>query len=717
MIFQCRPSSNFIRIFFFFALQVILSFGTAAELPFPALQKIKAEELQPMAERAIQQYFHEIQDVIATPKNQRTFENTLLRMDMAQGKLERILSLIYFVQDMSTLPESRQKAREVNDWMTAQLAPVSYNVDLYEALKQGVPQNPLQKKLYQKTMDAYRRLGIDQPVDVRDQLAQLNTKVEELFNQYSKNLSEDETLLVLKAEELSGIPSTELSKLPRNSEGQVAIRRQMMASYGVLMEYLSNSVVRKKVYDFFQASGGPANLALLDQILQMRQKVAQILGYPNFATMNLENRMAKKPEAVFQFLSEVQKAAQPIRQKEIQDLKRWRAWKDQVSEENQLEPWDIAFYKRRFLEERLAYDPLKVKEYLPAEEVISGAIKIFADFHRLRIQEIRDGELWDPLVRVYSVSTRSGGKVLAHLYLDLFQRPGKSPGAYAASASPYISTGRRVLPYTLIKGNFAQPPPAGQPHLLTLNEVTTLFHELGHAMHGMLTKVPYPSMAGTSVKRDFVELPSQLMENWVFDRKVFHQISGHYTDFSKKLPDEIFEKIEKNNLAFQGMMKSRQVLLARLDMALHSSSAPVDILQTYRDLHQQIMLEPAAESSLMPANFSHLHGYAAGYYSYMWADRIVFDAFSRFEKEGLMNPSTAYDFRTKILERGDLEDPAVMMKNFLGYESEGKAFFDHIHRSGEIDWFPPAKSMGKSTGGVDSVAARGSILGCDQIFH
>ncbi len=413
----------------------------------------------------------------------------------------------------------------------------------------------------------------------------------------------------------------------------------------------------------------------------MRHQRANLLGYKTHAHFVLEERMAKNPETVQTFLNDILEKAKPAAQAEFGNLKQFAKDLDGI---DQLQKWDSAYYSEKLKQKLFNLDDEKLKPYFKLENVINGAFTVAEKLFGLQFEEINTIDKYHDDVLTYKV-TNTEGDYISILYADFFPRPGKRNGAWMTSYKPqYVKDGENSRPHISIVCNFTKPTKS-KPSLLTFNEVTTLFHEFGHALHGMLANTTYPSLSGTSVFWDFVELPSQVMENWCYEKEALELFATHY-ETGEVIPMELVEKIKESATFHEGMQTLRQLSFGLLDMSWHAGESP-ETIKNVKDFETQAFentkLYPDVAENCMSTSFSHIFqgGYSSGYYSYKWAEVLDADAFEYFKEEGIFNSEVAQKFKDNVLSQGGTEDPMTLYKRFRGKEPQPEAL---LRRAGLI---------------------------------
>ena len=581
--------------------------------------------------------------------------------------------------------------------LTAYNSEMGQNRPLFERVKQladsaefTVLNGPRQQAIRHMLRD-FTLSGVALEGDDAARFSAIAQRLSELSTAFSNNVldaTDGWEKHIESAEDLAGVPATVLDNLRESAsvKGYSGYRLSLdIPSYLPIMQYADNRALREELYQAYvtRASAlGPQagkwdNGPLMLEILQLRQEQAKLLGFSNYAAYSLASKMAESNQQVIGFLEELAVASKPMAEREFAELQVFAA-DHGVSD---LQAWDVAYFSEKLKEASFAISQEALRPYFPAEKVISGLFKITGQLFDIEIAAVDAVDLWHEDGQCYRISR--GGEVLAHFYLDLYARNNKRGGAWMANAR-----GRRILddgtvqqPVAFLVCNFS-PPTSERPSLLTHNEVTTLFHEFGHGLHHMLTQIDCLSVSGISgVAWDAVELPSQFLENWCWEKSVIPDISAHYQS-GEALPVDMLDKLLAAKNFQSGMQMLRQIEFSLFDFSLHmqadiSSEGEVDaVLQTIRE--RVAVFQPPVFNRFQNS-FSHIFagGYAAGYYSYKWAEVLSADAFSLFEEQGVMNPEVGEKFRREILERGGSEEAAVLFKNFRGRAPANDALLRH----------------------------------------
>jgi len=547
--------------------------------------------------------------------------------------------------------------------------------------------SPEGKRYLERLIRNGKRNGLDLSSDVQNKIKNIKRKMSELSIDYSKNLNEEKTTLEFSREEMGGVTEDFLAGLSKNEENgkfQVTLK---YPHYFPVQKKCHVVETRAKMEKAFHSRCLAENTAILEDLIRLRKEQAFLLGYATHADFILDIRMAKNPAQVKEFLQDLRAKLQPLKDKEFTkflEFKAEEAAKHGFENDGKINPYDLRYYMT-LVEERLyAVDQNLLKEYFPLATVTEGLLSIYQKLLNLKFSLIPDAAVWHEDVTMYSVRDADSDALLGYFYLDLHPREGKYGHAAVFPLQPSClkADGERQAAVVAMVANFSKPT-ADRPALLLHDEVVTFFHEFGHVMHGICAQTDYALFAGTRVERDFVEAPSQMLENWCWEKEPLTEMSGHYKDGSA-IPDELLDKLIASNKANAGIFNLRQILLGTFDQTIHTgaasadaaSDAGVDTAAVFSDLGAQIMGIPATPGTNMAASFGHLAGgYDAQYYGYMWSEVFSMDMFtSRFKAEGVMSSSVGGDYRRYILKPGGSIDAAEMLRNFLGREPKSDAF-------------------------------------------
>ncbi|MEX1382162.1 M3 family metallopeptidase [Lutibacter sp.] len=648
--------------------------------------KIKNEHFKPAFIAGIKISKEEI-DQIANNKAVPTFENTIAALEFCSEKLDRISSVFFNLNSAETNDEIQQIAQEVSPMLSEFSNDITLNEELFNRvqllydIKDELNLTPEQDMLLNKKYKSFVRNGANLEIHKKDELRKIDTELSKLKLKFGEHVLAEtnafELHLTIK-NELAGLPESvieaaALNAKQKNKEGWVITLDY--PSYVPFMMYAEDRNLRKKLAIAFGAKAFKNNKYDNQQIVldiaNYRHKRAVLLGYKSHAHFVLEERMAENPENVTTFLNDILEKATPAAKKEFDQLSEI-AKKDGIT---QLEKWDSSYYSEKLKKELFDLEEEKLKPYFKLENVIAGVFEISTKLYDLQFEEIYNIDTYNKDVKTYKV-TDTSGNFIAILYADFFPRPGKRNGAWMTTfKGQWVKDEENSRPHISIVCNFTKPTET-KPSLLTFNEVTTLFHEFGHALHGMLANTIYPSLSGTNVYWDFVELPSQLFENWCYQKEALNLFAKHF-ETNELIPMELIDKIKKSSNFMEGMHTVRQISFGLLDMDWHSKN-PSDIknvkefeLTSFKNTN----LFPDVKENCMSTSFSHIFqgGYSAGYYSYKWAEVLDADAFALFLEKGIFDKETARKFKSFVLEKGGTENPMKLYKLFRGKKPDNAA--------------------------------------------
>ncbi|NDI97676.1 M3 family metallopeptidase [Flavobacterium sp. LaA7.5] len=649
--------------------------------------KIKNEDYLPAFKEGIASAKAEI-DAIVNNASAPTFENTIVAMSFSGDMLDRISSIFFNLHSAETNDEIQKIAQEVSPLLSEFGNDVRLNKELFEKVKavynkkDSLDLTTEQQTLLDKTYKSFSRNGANLPEDKKTKLREIDKELSKLSLQFGENvLAETHAfhLHITEEKDLSGLPEGVIEaaqETAKSMEKQGWVFTLDYPSYIPFMTYADNRELRKKLALAFGAKGFQKNeydnQEIVLQIVKLRHERAQLLGYRSHADFVLEERMAESPEKVKSFLNDLLEKAKPAAQKEFEEL---AAFAKELDGIDQLEKWDGAYYSEKLKQKLFNLDDEKLKPYFQLEKVLNGAFTIAGKLYGLRFEEVQDIDKYHKDVTIYEVKGENN-ELVAVFYADFFPRKGKRNGAWMTSyKSQYIKNGINERPHVSIVCNFTKPTET-KPSLLTFNEVTTLFHEFGHALHGMLANTVYPNLSGTSVYWDFVELPSQVMENWCYEPEALELFAHHYkTD--EMIPMEYIAKIKESASFQEGMATLRQLSFGMLDMGWHSfdPTGIVDVKTFELEQFAATQLYPDVAENAMSTAFSHIFqgGYSSGYYSYKWAEVLDADTFELFQEKGIFDAATAASFKENILSKGGTEHPMTLYKRFRGQEPKPEA--------------------------------------------
>ena len=649
--------------------------------------KIKTEDFLPAFKKAIENAKAEIDD-ITNNDEAPTFQNTIEALDYSGEELDRISSIFFNLNSAETNDDIQKIAQEVSPLLSEFSNDITLNEDLFKRVKAvydskyKLDLTTEQETLLDKKYKSFSRNGANLPEDKKQKLRAIDKELSQLKLKFGEHvLAETNKFEMLLTDEadLSGLPegAKEAAKqLAESKEKDGWLITLDYPSYIPFMTYADNRELRERLSKAFGSKGfhndNLDNQDVVLKIANLRFERAQLLGYKTHAHFVLEERMAETPEKVNEFLNELLDKAKPAAQEEFEKLEAFAKETDNI---DQLQKWDSAYYSEKLKQKLFDLDDEKLKPYFKLENVINGAFTVANKLFGLQFEEIDDIDKYHDDVLTYKV-TDSEGELVSIFYADFFPRSGKRNGAWMTSYKPQmIKNGINERPHVSIVCNFTKPTKS-KPSLLTFNEVTTLFHEFGHALHGMLANTTYPSLSGTSVYWDFVELPSQVLENWCYEEESLKLFATHY-ETGEVIPMELVEKIKASSTFHEGMQTLRQLSFGLLDMSWHGVDPTkiTDVKAHEVEAFGETKLYPEVEENCMSTAFSHIFqgGYSSGYYSYKWAEVLDADAFEYFKQEGIFNKTVADKFKTFVLSQGGTENPMDLYKKFRGQEPQPEA--------------------------------------------
>lgn len=647
------------------------------EAPF---SKIKDAHFKPAIEAAIETARHEI-DKITTQDETPSFDNTIAALDFSGQHLSRVTSIFFNLNSAETTPQIQKIAQEVSPLLSKFSNDLLLNEALYQRVKvvynkkKSLSLTAEQQTLLEKTYKNFTRNGAGLPKEKQDRLRQIDEALSKLSLKFGEHVLAETnayTLHLTEEKEVSGLPESAkkaAAALAKKRGESGYIFTLQYPSYLPFMKFADNRELRKTLAiaagaKAFQDNDHNNEQVVLD-IVKLRYERAQLLGYDNHAHFVLEERMAKTPEKVQVFLEDLLAKSKPAAEREFEELEAFAKAEDGI---DQLQKWDKAYYAEKLKKKKFDLDDEDLKPYFKLENVIDGAFLVAKKLYGLAFKEVQDVDKYHEEVKTYRVYD-ADDKYVALFYADFHPREGKRGGAWMTTyRDQLIKDGHNQRPHVSNVCNFT-PSTEAEPSLLTFTEVTTLFHEFGHGLHAMLANTTYPSLSSPNVLWDFVELPSQVMENWCYEPEALQLFARHYqTD--AVIPEELIEKIKAAANFNEGMFTVRQLSFGLLDMAWHAvNPSEISDIKAYElKAFQPTQLFPDIPNNCMSASFPHIFqgGYSAGYYSYKWAEVLDADAFAYFKENGIFNADIAAKFKEHILSKGGTEDPMVLYQRFRG---------------------------------------------------
>ena len=661
---------------------LLRKFDTPFEVP--PFDQIKIEHYTPAFEAGMAEQKSEI-DAIVSNSEAPTFSNTIEALEYSGSTLKNVATIFFNLNSANTSDDMQVIAQEIAPKLSAHEDDIKLNKNLFARIKKVYEQkaslnlNEEQAKLLEETYKSFVRGGAAIASESEARFRAINEQLSVLTLQFGQNvLSENNAyaLIVDKKEDLAGLPDNLIYSAAEEAEargqkGKWAFTLQN-ASVMPFLQYADNRKLREEIFKAYmrRANQGDSldNKSIISSITKLRAERAQLLGYENHAAFVLEERMAKTPQQVNQLLDQLWKAALPVAQKEEKDL---QALVDREGGNFKLESWDWRYYAEKLRKEKYDFDEAELKPYFALDNVTKGVFDVCQKLFGLQFVERKDLPVYHEECVTYEVKEANGDHV-GILYMDFHPRESKRGGAWMTSyRSQSRKDGKMIHPVISIVCNFTKPT-ADEPALLTFDEVTTYFHEFGHALHGLLSNTNYESLSGTNVPSDFVELPSQIMENWAGENSVLKMFAKHYKT-GEVIPDALLDKRKKAGLFDQGFATGEYLAASILDMQYHmlkSGDSIADIQSFEQNAMQKIGLMTSIPPRYKSTYFQHIFagGYSAGYYSYIWSAVLDADAFEVFKQKGLFDKGSADSFRKNVLERGGTADPMELYKKFRGAE-------------------------------------------------
>ena len=655
----------------------------------PPFNSIKTEHYKPAMLYAIEQAKQEVNAIIVN-RARPDFENTIVALERAGGLLNRISGVFFNINECMTSDQLQQIYMEIIPDLTAYGNDVSMNPLLFAKVKEVYDQRDdialttEQRMLLEKTYKSFIRSGALLEGAAKEEYRKVSEELSMLTNQYQMNVLAEQNaffLNITNKKDLAGLPDYVIAAAREEAKA----RKQkgwtftlQYPSFSPFMQYADNRDLREKMWraSAFEANNNndKDNKEIARKIANLRLRMAQLLGYSSYAEYALEERMAQNPQTVNKFINDLFEASMPFAEKEMKEVQDCANAHGFVG---QIQRWDFSYWSEKLKNDKYAMDPNMFKPYFKLENVKKGVFDLADRLYNIEFRENKQIEKYHPDVTVYEVYDKADGKFLAVLYMDFFPRESKRSGAWmTAFREQYIDeNGNDVRPLIQLVCNFTKPT-SKEPSLLTFDEVNTFLHEFGHCLHGIFASGTYQSISGTSVYRDFVELPSQIMENFATEKEFLDMFAVHYKT-GEKIPQELIDKLIASQRYLAGYMSVRQLSFGMIDMAWHTITSPYtgDVIAMEKNAIAKTELMPVVENSVMTTSFGHIFagGYAAGYYGYKWAEVLDADAFAAFKEKGIFNREVSTSFRKNILSQGGKKHPMELYKAFRGHEPTNEA--------------------------------------------
>ncbi len=666
-----------------------------SRIGFPIqFDRIRAEHVEPAIGALLGESRRNLES-LAAGNGERTFLNTMEPLDVLTERLDNSMGVVRHLEAVATYPELRAAYNAVQPGVSAFYSGVPLHEGLWRALQdysvaeEASRLTGVRRRFLVKTLAEFRRHGADLDPSGKKELEAIDVELAELTMHFAENALDATNAFELVIEDASALAGLPESAIEAARESAAAKKRKgwrftlQAPSYLAVMTYLDDARVREQIYRAHstRAAGGKFdNTGKIQRILELRRAKARLLGYRDFADLVLEDRMARSGERAQAFLSELRAKTESHFRRENEELLTFRRELEGPGAP-ELEPWDVAYYAEKLRQARFDFNEEDLRPYFPLARVVSGLFELVNRLYGIRVVEEEGVPVWDPKTKYYKVLDIDGS-LLGAFYADWYPRENKRGGAWMdAFLTGKPRNGGWDPHLGLICGNL-NPPAGGKPALLTHRDVETIFHEFGHLLHHLLTRVPIRSLAGTNVAWDFVELPSQIMENWCWEREALDLFAAHWKT-GEPIPDELFRKMKRARTFRAANAQMRQLGFGFLDLALHREYTPErdgDLQRYARNILDRFSPARLPEDHSMITAFTHLFadpvGYAAAYYSYKWAEVLDADAFTRFRDAGIFSREVGAEFREKILSRGDSAEPGELYRDFMGREPDMTALLE-----------------------------------------
>lgn len=660
-------------------------FFSEYKTPFqaPPFEQIKNEHYMPAFQEGMKLHKQEIDAIVNNPEKP-TFENTIEALEKSGSQLEKVSNVFYNLYSAHTNDQIQSLSKEIAPQLSKHSDEINFNEKLFGRIKELYGQidklnfTAEQKILLDSYYKDFVRRGANLNKADKEKLGKINEELSLLSLKFSENVLKETNsfeLVIDNEKDLEGLPETVRASAKASAETKGYQNKWLFTldkpSLIPFLQYSGNRSLREKMFNGYINRGDNNNAAdnkeNVAKIVNLRIRRANLLSYKTHADFVLDENMAKEPKKVYDLLNQLWSPALKMAKKEAVELQKMI---DKEGNSFKLEPWDWWYYAEKLRKEKYDLDEEMLKPYFKLENVINGVFTVTGKLYGLQFVERKDVPVYHPDVKVFEVKDADGSHV-GILYTDYFPRESKRAGAWMNNYRNQTKyNGQRVAPIICNVGNFSKPT-GDKPALLSVDEVNTLFHEFGHALHGLLGNTVYPKLSGTSVARDFVELPSQIMENWAMHPEVLKMYAKHY-ETGEVIPDALIEKLEKSELFNKGFESTEFYAAALLDMDWHTLTevSEIDVNKFESESLKKIGLIPEIVVRYRSPYYSHIFsgGYSAGYYSYTWAEVLDADAFEAFKEKGIFDKETAMSFRKNILEKGGSEDPMVLYKRFRGSE-------------------------------------------------
>jgi len=650
------------------------------DVPF---DRIKAEHVEPAITELIKRSEAALDAIEQAP---RTYDTTLGALESATEQLELSMSVVEHLESVATTPELRDAYNAIMPGVSAFWSSIALRDGLYRALvelsetPEAAALEPTRRRLLDKTLADFRRQGAQLPPEDKQRLKDIDRELSVVTTRFSQNVLDSTNAFELVIEDearLSGLPESAraMAREAAEAKGKPGYRFTLQApSVTAVLTYADDPALREAIWTAFNSratQGEHDNRPLIGKLLELRRARAKLLGFRDFADLVTDDRMAKTGDHAKRFIADLTEKSRPAFEREQAELAELAR---SLGAKVPLAPWDVGYYVEKLRKARFDLDEEELRAYFPAERALQGAFEVAERLYGVKIAPLSGMPVWDPTVTSYEIKDETGAR-LGVFHVDLYPRENKRGGAWMHGLLASVPPAPNLAVFCCN----SSPPSGGKPSLLLHRDVETLFHEFGHLLHHCLSRVSVRSLAGTRVAQDFVELPSQIMENWCSERDALNLFAAHF-DSGLPLPEALLERLHATRTFRAASMQMRQLGFAAVDLALHIDYAPEtdgDVMAYGNRILQRYAVSELPPDYGMLAGFSHLFshpiGYAAGYYSYKWAEVLDADAFGRFKREGIFNPAVGRAFRDAILAQGDARDPMDLFVAFMGRAPDPQA--------------------------------------------
>src|ERR1700693_1338065 len=645
------------------------------------------EAVDAMVKNAIATANKALDQIGAQDSGKVTFKSTVVALDDLSYQAESAANKAEIIKETNTNEAMRtageNAVKEFQDWAVG----IDYREDVYKAIKAFANTHPKlsgeDKKLFDETMRDYRRAGLDLPPEKRSEVEQLRKDLSKLGTDFDTNIVNAKVPVVFTKAELDGVPESFFaSPGVKTGDDAYTVMANVTWQFVTVEENAKSEATRKKLYVIHDSLAKDTNRTVLNQMIALRNKIALRLDYKSWDDYQTEIKMAKNGAGAKKYIDDLVTGIQPKFDAEVAELQKMKA-ADTHDPNAKIGVWDWRYYDNQLVKQKYAVDKEALRDFFPFQKVLDGMFNVYQSIFGLKFEKIAAPYKWVDDLQLYRVTDAATGEPLGMFYLDMFPREGKFNhfAEFSITGGKLLSDGKYQRPVCALLCNFP-PASAAKPSLMTHSDVETLFHEFGHCLHEITTHAKYGRFAGTRVPGDFVEAPSQMLQNWVWDKKVLDTFAADYRDPSKKIPADIIKKMNDAKKATAAVFYRRQFAFASLDLAMHdahSENAQWDCVDISNPVLEKVFL-PIEPSTTMVTYFGHMNGYDAGYYGYAWADAIAADMATVFEKapQGYLDKQAGMKLRKEIYEQGDSRDVAVSIETLLGRKQSVEPFLKRI---------------------------------------